>query len=558
MDHGDTAPIYNIRISQSDSNRGHHMHTKSTRQAILIGLLLTLPLSASAADTPLPNVLLILADDLGYGDLSCYNPDRGRLHTPHVDRLAAAGIRFTDAHSSSGVCSPSRYTLLTGRYHWRSRLQTGIVGYLERPLIDRDRLTLASLLAAHGYHTACIGKWHLGWNWNVPADEKQLFAPGRRNFPDVTDRHRAAWQRVYSEPIAGGPTARGFHRYFGTDVPNWPPYCFIDDDRTVGIPTTFLPADQFQNNLASLPGPALADWQLKGVLPALADHAVDYIAQQSNTDAPFFLYLPLTSPHTPLAVNDSWQGRSGLDSAVADLILETDAAVGRVLTALDDHGLRENTLVIFTSDNGFAPYVGAKHLEAQGHYPSGPLRGYKGDAWEGGHRVPFIVRWPGHAPADSVCEQLVHHADVLATVAAVVAADLPPDAAEDSFNLLSLFQDPSAETDAPIRPHAISHGSRGLAALRQGNWKFIPGPGGGGPWSGQSENKSDTHPAQLYDLAADLAESNNLYADRSEVVDRLMKLMAEVVDRGRSTPGPTQQNDVPVRWQRFLTPTTQP
>ncbi|MEM9658756.1 MAG: arylsulfatase, partial [Planctomycetota bacterium] len=373
---------------------------------ILFGSLATAHGAEPSRPMRRPNIIVILADDLGYGDVQCYNPQRGKIATPHIDRLAAEGMRFTDAHSSSGVCSPSRYTLLTGRYHWRTRLQRGIVGYLEEPLIASDRLTLGRLLQQQGYHTACVGKWHLGWEWGVPDEQRQLFAPGRGKHPEATDRHRQAWQAIFSRSLEGGPTTRGFDEYFGTDVPNWPPYCFIENDRTVGVPQTFLPQRLLQNHLASLPGPALEDWSLEGVLPALAARACRYVEQRALADQPFFLYLPLTSPHTPLAVNEAWREKSGLDSPVADLIMETDDAVGRVLAAVEESGAAEETLVIFTSDNGFAPYVGAKQLEEQGHYPSGPLRGYKGDAWEGGHRVAFIVHWPGVVAANAVCDQL--------------------------------------------------------------------------------------------------------------------------------------------------------
>ena len=258
-----------------------------------------------------PNVIIIYADDLGYGDVQSYNPVSGKILTPNIDRLAAQGMRFTDAHSSSAVCSPSRYTLLTGRYHWRSRLQRGIVGFWEPPLITPDRLTIAGLAKQYGYQTACIGKWHLGWDWPIPEGKRELFSSREKNVT-ATDEHRAAWREVFSQPIPGGPTEVGFDEYFGTDVPNWPPYCFIENDRTVGVPTAFGSARLFAKNQASLQGPALENWRLEDILPALGDRSVAFIERMSQSPDPFLLYLPLTSPHTPLSVNDEWKGKSGL------------------------------------------------------------------------------------------------------------------------------------------------------------------------------------------------------------------------------------------------------
>jgi len=329
-----------------------------------------------AADADRPNIVIIYADDLGYGDVSCYNPQRGKLPTPHIDSLAERGMRFTDGHSSSGVCTPSRYTLLTGRYHWRTRLQRGIVGLWGAPLIAKDRLTIAGLLKQKGYRTAIVGKWHLGWDWPMSTAQKKLMI-GAKNAT-ANDKQRAAWKEAFSKPIGGGPITRGFDTYFGTDVPNWPPYCFIENDRTVGIPSEFLPADQFKNHLASRQGPALKDWDLRKVLPALGDRASAFITEAAPKDEPYFLYMPLTSPHTPLAVNDEWVGKSGLN-AYGDLVLETDAIVGRVLEAIAKSGEADRTLVVFTSDNGCAPYIGVAAMEKKGHYASGSLRGYKSD-----------------------------------------------------------------------------------------------------------------------------------------------------------------------------------
>ena len=496
-----------------------------------------------------PNIVVIYADDLGYGDVQCYNRKRGRIPTPNIDRLASDGMRFTDSHSSSGVCSPSRYTLLTGRYHWRTRLQRGIVGLWGPPVITSDRLTIAGLAKQNGYRTACIGKWHLGWNWPIPpAKKKLLTTTGYHGKKDLTatDKHRAVWREVFSKPISGGPVAVGFDEYFGTDVPNWPPYCFIENDRTVGIPSEFAAPNLFEKNQASQQGPALAGWTLEPILPALGDRAVQFIRREAKTPAPFLMYMPLTSPHTPLSVNEEWRGKSGLN-LYADFVMETDAVVGRVLAALDDVGVAHQTLVIFTSDNGCAPYIGVKDLEAVGHYPSGSLRGYKSDAWEGGHRVPFIVRWPGMVEAGSTCDQLVHQADLMATLAGILEVRLPDDAGEDSFDLMPLFKG-AKET---VRSHAVSAAINGLPAVRMGSWKLIPGGGSGG-WS---KGGDQSQPIQLYDLSNDLGEMRNLAACEPERVGQIQDLFEDIIIRGRSTPGQRQSNDVRVR--RFPVKTRQ-
>lgn len=499
---------------------------------------------------PKPNVVLILADDLGYGDVQCYNPARGKIPTPHIDRLASQGMRFTDAHTSSGVCSPTRYTLLTGRHHWRTRLQAGIVGLWERPLIAPGRLTIADLLKQHGYRTAMVGKWHLGNDWPATPEQRALLeAPPAAPGAPPTDEQRAAWAAIFAQPIGGGPVARGFDTYFGTDVPNWPPYAFIENDRVQGVPSTFLPAALLRGHLASKQGPALPDWKLEAILPALGDRACAIVADAAKKPEPFFLYLPLTSPHTPLAVNAEWRGKSGLNSDYADLVMETDALVGRVLGELEKSGAAEKTLVIFTSDNGCAAYIGAKDLEAQGHFPSGPLRGYKTNAWEGGHRVPFIVRWPGVVPAGARCDQLVMQADFMATFAEILGAKLPDTVGEDSFSLLPLLRG----GQKPVREFAVSAASSGVTALRRGPWKLIAGAGGGGriaPAKGQA--------GELYNLEDDLGETKNLYAEKPEMVAELSALLDKIVNDGRSTPGAAQKNDVPVNWRRFLSPANSP
>jgi arylsulfatase A-like enzyme len=501
-------------------------------------LFLTLSSSLFAAQ---PNIVIILADDLGYGDMHANNPERGKIPTPNMDRLAAEGMRFTDGHSSSGCCSPSRYTLLTGRYHWRTTLQSGIVGVWGKPLIAPDRLTIGKLAQQHGYRTACIGKWHLGRDWPITNEQKTHFGGfggkaggGGQVSTAITDAHRETWKAVFSQRIPGGPTERGFDEYFGTDVPNWPPYCFIDGDRTVGIPSELLPASKLVKNQASLQGPALSDWQLEGILPALATRAEKFIQVQSAAKKPFLLYLPLTSPHTPLAVNAEWKGKSGLNSDYADLVMETDHVLGRVLKALKMGGVENDTFVLFTSDNGCAAYIGVKDMEKQGHYPSGPLRDYKTSVYEGGHRVPFVVKWPGFVKAGSVCKQLVLQADTLATLAEILGVKLPETAGEDSFSLMPLLKG----EDRPIRTNAVNTACGGTPSFREGAWKYVAAA-----------------KPELYNLDEDLAESMNVAPLHPDRVKSMQAAFEKLIRAGRSTPGAPQKNDIKVvRYPKAVAP----
>ncbi len=456
---------------------------------------------AAEAKTPAvrpPNLVLILADDMGYGDVSCYN-SASKIPTPHIDRLAREGMRFTDAHSASSVCSPTRYGLLTGRYAWRTRLERGVLGPYAPPLIEAGRLTVPSLLEERGYHTACIGKWHLGWHWP-----------------------RRGAEVVFDQPIAEGPTTRGFDYYFGTDVPNYPPYCFLENDRTVGQPT----ARKEKGDLDGRVGPMLPGWQFDAILPRLTEKAVDYLGQRAADGRPFFLYFPLTSPHEPIAPSPRFRGKSGI-SPLADFMLETDAVVGEVLAALDRLDLAANTLVLFMCDNGHSTYTGLSVLEQHGHKPSGPLRGYKADIWEGGHRVPFLARWPGKIAAQSVCHETVCHNHLLATCAAILGASLPRDAGEDSFSILPLLLgQPHAQ---PTHEAVVHHSAGGAFAIRRGPWKLIaPQPPAKKAKAGQ--------PTQLFNLADDLGEKNNLAAVHPDLVKELSELLDRYRREGRSRP----------------------
>jgi arylsulfatase A len=495
-----------------------------------------------------PNIVVFFVDDMGYGDVSCLNPD-GKIPTPNFDRLAREGIVFTDAHSTSAVCSPSRYGLLTGRYNWRTKLQSGIVGHYGDPLIAEDRLTVASFLKGQGYHTGCIGKWHLGMGWDLEVTPE--FKPDGDRFnarpypgsPEVTDETREIWSEAFSKPTTGGPTTRGFDSYFGVDVPNWPPYCFIDNDRTVGIPSEYLPARLLGSNQASTPGPAMPYWHFEQLLPTWAEKADAYISERAKAEEPFFLYLPMTSPHTPLSVNVEWIGKSGLDNLYADLVVETDDIFGQVLASLEANGLTDDTLVIFTSDNGCAHYIGVDMMEAQGHYPSANFRGYKSDVWDGGHRIPFIARWPGVIEPGSTSDALVCLSDLLATCADIVGEVLPDSAGEDSVNLLPLF----AGGDDPVRSHVIHHSIQGKFAIRDGRWKLVLCPGSGGWAKSDAEAADEGLPiVQLYDMVADPEERNNLGSTNREQVREMIQLLKRLVKEGRSTPGSGQSNDAPI------------
>jgi arylsulfatase A len=529
-----------------------------------------------------PNIVYFFVDDMGYGDVSCLNPE-GKIRTPNFDRLAREGMKFTDAHATSSVCSPSRYSLLTGRYNWRSWLQAYVCGGLlnPKPMIAKDRLTVPGFLKRHGYHTACIGKWHIGMGWDVRTDREGPFSPTNAAYFEslderwadrkATEDERAQWKEVFSKPLKGGPTAVGFDSFFGVDLPNWPPFCFVENDRSVGIPSEWLPTRLLWEAEGIAPGPAMPYWNFEQLLPTWANKADDYIRERAAEDEPFFLYLASTSPHTPTAVNPEFMGKSWLNNRYADFVIETDDLFGRVLHSLDKHGVADDTLVIFASDNGCAPYVGThddpsnrffkrghamEWMEPQGHYVSGPYRGYKSDAWDGGHRIPCIARWPGVIEPGGTCNQLVCLSDLMATCADFLGDELPPDAGEDSVSMMPLLRDPTAR----IRDHLVHHSIEGKFAVRQGRWKLVLCPGSGGWTKKDAEAVDEGLPmVQLYDMQADPGETHNLQAEHPEKVREMVILLKTFVDDGRSTPGPKQENDVPVDlWKLQTMPAAKP
>ncbi|HBQ63636.1 MAG TPA: arylsulfatase [Clostridiales bacterium] len=495
------------------------------------------------------NIVYFLVDDMGYGDVSCLNP-AGKIQTRNFDRLAREGMVFTDAHSSSAVCSPSRYSLLTGRYNWRSRLQKGIVGLYGDALITEDRVTVPKLLHDNGYHTACLGKWHLGMSWDFQVTEDVL--PGKEkkpctayDTPKPTQQQLELWKDLFSRPVRGGPLVAGFDYYFGVDVPNWPPYCYIENDRTVGIPSEWLPSRLLGDNLAGPQGPAMPYWHFEQFLPTFAEKADHYIRERAQSREPFFLYLPMTSPHTPLSVNKPWIGKSGLNNLYADLVLETDDVFGRVLDSLKRYGVEENTLVIFASDNGCAHYIGMAQMKEQGHDPSAGYRGSKSDAWDGGHRIPCIARWPGVIQPGSSCNRLVCLTDLMATCADMLGISLPENAGEDSISMMPLFREESMTAD--MRETAVHHSIAGKFAIRSGKWKLVLCPGSGGWTKNDAEAVREGLPlVQLYDMERDPGEMVNLCDIYPDQVKSMVALLKKQVENGRSTPGEKLNNDVPV------------
>jgi arylsulfatase A len=486
------------------------------------------------SQAPPPNIVIILADDMGFGDLACQNPD-SKIPTPFLDKLATQGMRFTDAHSPSAVCTPTRYGLLTGTYAWRTSLQRGVLWSWDAALIEEDTLTLPQMLSEQGYVTACVGKWHLGWDWATKDDSTLDNALIRGKY----DRDaRAAWGETidFTKPVGGGPTARGFGYYFGDDVPNFPPYAFIENDQLLALPTVPKPESMF-----GAPGPMVEGWDLTAVMPALAQKAVDFIKAKPGqglykreADAPFFLYLPLTAPHTPIAPTEEFIGKSNAHR-YGDFVYEVDWLVGEVMAALESTGQAENTLLIFTSDNGSPARDGEntagkpRSVRAYGHNPSHIYRGIKADIWEGGHRVPFIARWPKRIAAASTSDEIVTHTDIMATCAALTGATYPEDAGRDSYSLLPLLL--GEKLDGPLREATVHHSINGMFAIRQGNWKYIDGKGSGG-WSGRGKEGDPT--MQLFHLGDDPSEENNVYEKHPEIVERLGAILARYKRDGRS------------------------
>jgi arylsulfatase A len=462
--------------------------------------------TAEPARTPLPNIVFVLCDDLGYGDPGCYNK-ASKVPTPNMDRLALQGMRFTDAHTPSAVCTPTRYGLLTGRYCWRTSLKRGVLNGTSPALIEPGRTTVASLLKQRGYHTACIGKWHLGLGTDKETD--------------------------YTKALKPGPNAAGFDYFFGIPASlDMPPYVYVENETVTEKPTATIASSEDQRKGGKgfwRGGPIAPGFKHAEVLPLTTDKAVAFIQKQS-ADKPFFLYFALTAPHTPWLPVKEFEGKSGA-GPYGDFVAQVDATLGRVMKALDDARLADNTLLIFTSDNG-AHWL-PEDIDKWQHRANDGLRGQKSDIWDGGHRVPFIARWPGKVKPDSTSNEIICLTDFFATAAAIVGAELPADAAEDSFNFLPVLL--GQKLERPVREAVVHHSGDGTFGIRQGPWKLAMALGSHGFSKPQDIKPVEGGPkGQLYNLDDDPEEQNNLWLKKPEVAKRLTDVLEKIKADGRS------------------------
>ncbi|EDM29648.1 arylsulfatase A precursor [Lentisphaera araneosa HTCC2155] len=474
-----------------------------------------------------PNIIYILADDMGYGDVKAYNKDC-KFPTPHLDSMAENGIMFTDSHTNSSVCTPTRYGIMTGRYAWRTRLKDGVQNGYGPALIGPERLTLASLLKDQGYNTACIGKWHIGMNWKITSGASP----------------KAKGENVdHKTPIQGGPVDIGFDYYFGlAGSLGMPPHCFIENRELIAeLDVKHKDKKGGDKKLHSCrPGYANSDFDVFKVLNQITDKAVDYIAENAKKPEPFFIYFSLNSPHAPVTPHKDFQAKSKIN-AYADFCMETDWRVGQIIQALKDQGIYDNTLVVFTTDNGCSGTAKIDQLLEVGHNPSAHFRGIKGNLYEGGHRVPFLVQWPKQIKAGSVSDQTICTTDFLATLADMNGLKLKDNQGEDSVSFLPALK---GQTIQKQREAIIHHSDKGKFAIRRDKWVLIMDEGAG---SGRNPKYWDPvqNPAaiQLFDLSKDPGQTINLQAQNPEVVSQMKKQLMSIIDNGRSTAGLNQKND---------------
>lgn len=476
-----------------------------------------------------PNVIYILADDMGYGDISAFN-ENCPFRTPNLDAMCDNGMKFTDAHASSAVCTPSRYSILTGRYNWRSRLKSYVVGGYSEPLIEEGRKTVANLFKEQGYHTAMIGKWHLGMSFTKTEEFQEI--------PDFD----ACTGVDYAGPIAASPVSHGFDYYFGISGSlDMPPYIYIENDHFTELPDheTVNTGKKFWRK-----GPTGPSFRHENVLDELTDKVLEKIDEYQSE--PFFIYFPMPAPHTPILPSEKFQGKSGTNE-YGDFVLHCDDVVGRVVEKLRCTGLYDNTILIYTSDNGCSPMANFEELREKGHNPSYVYRGTKADIYEGGHRIPLIVQWPEEIKGREKCDRIVCLSDFMSTMAEILKVNLPDSCGEDSVSNLSLWKDPKGEE---VREDIVHQSIDGSLSIRRGNYKLELCPGSGG-WSDPVPGKEDPSAPrfQLYDLSKDIGERKNVIEEHLELATELKNVLKAYIENGRSTKGAPQSNNGQRIWE---------
>ncbi|MDO6802020.1 arylsulfatase [Wenyingzhuangia sp. 1_MG-2023] len=499
-----------------------------------VSLFLTFSVKSQTLKNKSPNIIYILADDLGIGDLSVYN-ENSKIQTPHLDQLAAEGMRFTDAHTSSSVCTPTRYGILTGRYNWRTPLKQFVTWGNSPMLIKDDRATVADILQQNGYNTANIGKWHLGLNWSMKNGNEEF-----DYFSGIKDRFKAH-QMDYSKPLKKGALDLGFDYSFMIPASlNMPPFVYLENDKVVKEPTGISVQKRSENKYAYwIKGPVSDDFVHEEVLPVFVDKTVSYIKEKAKDDQPFFVYMPLPAPHNPILPIEPWKGKSNINP-YADFVLMIDDLMGEIFKAVKESGEEDNTIVIFTSDNGCAANANFGVLKAKGHNPSYIYSGYKGSYLEGGHRVPFIVKWPNKIKANSISEATICTTDFMATCADIVDYKLKDCEAEDSYSMLPLL----LQQKGYGRAATIHHTKEGVFVIRKEEWKLIVAPNSGLNAAGRPVKFDENLPEYiLYNLKTDIGEHTNVAESHPEKVKELKQLLIKQINEGRSTPGKVQQND---------------
>lgn len=461
-----------------------------------------------------PNIVLILADDLGWGDLSVYNQN-SKIPTPHIDQLAANGMRFDDMHSPSAVCTPTRYGILTGRYAWRSSLKKGVLWGYSQPLIETERETIASLLQKNGYYTACVGKWHLGLPWQVRNEAKKTLEGTRDNT-------------IIDQPLGvGGPNDLGFDFFYGIPASlDMDPYCYIENNQPVQYPVDSVPpmerSDAYDEGFWRA-GPASPGFDFQQVLPHLTDKALGVIEDYTGTEKPLFLYFPLTAPHTPWVPTEAYRSSSQAGK-YGDFVVMVDDVVGKVVNALKQKEQLDNTIIIITSDNG--AHIDHQDINRYQHYSNADWRGQKADIHEGGHRVPFIIQWPDVVDAGTENNTTLCLTDILATTADVVRDSLANGSAEDSYSFLPLLLNEDAKIQ---RPPVIHHSLDGMFAIRKGEFKMIEGLGSGGFTNPKRVIPTDgSGIGQLYNLQIDPSESENLYLSKPDTINNMQAELEKI------------------------------